>query len=319
MPLPTGPLTRIGFGSCLHQDHPQPIWAAVRARDPELFLMIGDNVYADAEDVVTLRDAYQRQADHPELAALLREVPVLAVWDDHDYGRNDAGAEYPLKAEAKAAMLDFFGEPVDSPRRRHDGVYDSIVIGSAPRRVQIILLDTRWFRSPLVPVAFARGRYVATDDPRATILGPVQWAWLAEQLDQPAELRVVVSSIQVLADQHPFETWGLFPHERARLFELFAGTGGVLVLSGDRHRGELSRAELPPLRHPLYDLTSSSLNLPLAGNDDNRFRVGPVVADANFGTLAIDWDRERVGLALVDVAGVEVVRHDLEFAELGVT
>jgi alkaline phosphatase D len=213
-------------------------------------------------------------------------------------------------------MLDFFDEPADSPRRMRAGVYHSVVIGDAPTRVQIVLLDTRYFRSPLVPVAFARGRYVADERPQATVLGEEQWTWLAEQLAQPAELRLVVSSIQVLADEHPFETWGLFPHDRARLLALLGDTDGVIVLSGDRHRGELSRASVPPLRYPLFDLTSSSLNLPIVGSEPNRFRIGAVAEQSNFGAIDIDWSRERIALGLYDERGVDVVTHEIGFADL---
>jgi hypothetical protein len=61
-------------------------------------------------------------------------------WDDHDYGKGDAGAEFSAKRESQAAFLDFFGVPEDSPRRRQEGVYHSAVLGPAGRRVQVILI-----------------------------------------------------------------------------------------------------------------------------------------------------------------------------------
>lgn len=313
---PTRALARIAFGSCCDQRRSQPIWRPIVARAPELFLFIGDNVYADAEHESRLQAAYDELGRSPGFTSLRRGTPVMAVWDDHDFGRNDVGAEYPLREASQRIMLDFFGEPADSPRRTRAGVYDAKVIGPVGRRVQIVLLDCRYHRSALVPAGPGVMRYRPNDDPDATVLGAEQWTWLADVLQQPAELRLVVSSFQVIADEHPFESWGLFPRERERLYALLAATPGVILLSGDRHRGELSKVEHPPLVYPLFELTSSSLNLPLPGVEPNRWRIGPQVEDANFGWIGIDWERERVELALFGDTGTALLEHRVELATL---
>jgi alkaline phosphatase D len=109
--------------------------------------------------------------------------------------------------------------------------------------VQVILLDTRFFRSPLQVGAEEgeagegrRGRYAPNEDPTATMLGDAQWEWLAVQLRQPAELRLIGSSVQAIAKDHGFEKWGNFPAERRRLWRLIRETraNGVVLLSGDR-------------------------------------------------------------------------------------
>ena len=52
----------IGFGSCLHQDLPQPIWKEIKAQNPEVFIMLGDNVYGDTYgNIQNLERAYQKQ------------------------------------------------------------------------------------------------------------------------------------------------------------------------------------------------------------------------------------------------------------------
>jgi alkaline phosphatase D len=310
-------LSRIAFGSCCDQRRSQPIWRTIAARDPELFLFIGDNVYADAEHESRLQAAYELLGRSEGFNALRRNTPVMAVWDDHDYGRNDAGAEYPLREVSQRIMLDFFGEPADSPRRARPGIYDATVVGPPGRRVQIILLDCRYFRDPLVPASPSGvKRFAINDDPAATVLGAAQWDWLEQVVREPAELRLLVSSFQLVPDEHPFETWGLFPRERERLYELVARTSGVIVLSGDRHRGELTRTD--QLSYPLYELTSSSLNLPLPGAEPNRWRLGAQVEEANFGWIAIDWQRERVELALVTDDGTVALRQRVELATLAV-
>jgi alkaline phosphatase D len=324
VPVPGPPLDegaelrRIAFGSCLHQDGPQSILDVIARQAPELFLMLGDNVYADAEDAATLREAYATLGRREEFRRLRAAAPMLATWDDHDYGRNDAGAEYPLRDASQRILLDFFGEPADSPRRRRPGVYHAVTIGPVGRRVQVILLDTRYFRG-----ALRRGpmpnHYARSDDPRDTMLGQEQWAWLAEELRRPAELRLLVSSIQLVAEDHDYERWDEFPHERQRLLALVGETGarGVVVLSGDRHAGELSVLEGSAVGYPLHDLTSSSLNRPIGGTvEGNGHRVGPVVSSANFGAVEVDWEGGVVTLRLYDEHGVARVDRSLLLASL---
>lgn len=302
MPDLSQALTRIAFGSCLDQERPQPIWTAVEAYDPQLLLLIGDNVYANAEDEASLREAYAQQARNEDFARVRSNTPVLATWDDHDYGRDDAGSEYPLRDVSQKALLDFFAEPADSPRRQRPGVYRSDVFGPEGQRVQVLLLDTRYFRSELARTS-ARGRYQRREDPNDTMLGEAQWAWLEQQLREPAELRLLASSVQFVADGHDYERWGVFPHERRRLLDLIGKTeaNGVVVLSGDRHHAELSVLEGSPVGYPLVDLTSSSFNRPRAHpNEVNEHRRGPMFAQSNFGTIDIDWQGSSVELAIRD-------------------
>src|SRR5262249_8359183 len=173
----------------------------------------------------------------PGWQKLKQTCPVYATWDDHDYGENDAGAEYPRKVESQKLFLDFFGEPADSPRRKREGVYDARVFGPADQRVQVILLDTRYFRGPLkkkAKSAPSEGPYVPNTDKTSTMLGEAQWKWLEEQLRVPARVRLLVSSIQVVAEDHGHEKWANLPHERERLFKLLKDTraAGVVLLSG---------------------------------------------------------------------------------------
>jgi alkaline phosphatase D len=225
-PRAAATLTRIALGSCADQDEAQPIWDAVLAYRPDLFLFLGDNVYGDVRSaaLVELRAAYSKLATIPGFERLRRDVPLLAIWDDHDYGRNDAGADFPWKQGSKDLFAAFWQLPVDDPRRAREGIHHAQVFGPPGRRVQVILLDTRWFRSPLKRTdqrgAPGKERYVPDDDPAKTMLGETQWSWLEEQLLQPAELRLVASSIQVVAEGHGWERWGNLPRERQRLYDL---------------------------------------------------------------------------------------------------
>ena len=317
-------IRRIAFGSCARQGEPQPIWDHVVATRPDVFLFIGDNVYADTEDMSVMRQKYAQLAAKPGYQKLLRTCPVLAVWDDHDYGVDDGGADYPRRVESEQIFLDFFNVPADSPRRQRPGVYDAFVYGPPDKRVQIILLDTRYFRSPLISQqpGSGRGPYQPNDDPQATMLGTDQWKWLEEQLRLPARVRIIASSIQVVSEDHDWEKWSNFPRERRKLFQLIRDTGakGVLFVSGDRHLGELSMMDAD-VGYPMYDLTSSGLN---SASKDwrefevNQHRVGAMNWGDNSGMILIDWDRSdpQIRLQVRDADGEIAIQRKINLSTI---
>ena len=275
------PLTRIAFGSCYRETKPAPVFEAITATKPEWFVWLGDNVYGDTDDMAVLRGKYQVATALPGYAALRASCRVIGTWDDHDFGKNDAGNDYPMRRESQQALLDFLEEPADSPRRQQEGVYWSYDQGPEGKNVRVILLDTRYHRDPL-----------GSD---GNVLGEAQWKWLESQLvGSRARVHVIASSIQILPSEHRFEKWANFPAERGRLLALLAreDVPPVILLSGDRHVGEIS-VDRESCGYPLHEITSSSLNQGGGGSDNepNRLRVGPNFRSVNFGTLSIDWSR----------------------------
>ena len=319
-------LTRIAFGSCMEETLPVPALRGVLATQPDLILAMGDNLYGDdpADDpaLPILTQAYRDLATNADFAALNRTVPILATWDDHDFGANDAGAIYGGKTRAEALFDGFWGD--GALGQDHPGVYGAHLFGPKGQRVQIIMLDTRTFRSPLKetdqPGAKGKERYVPDDDGRKTMLGEVQWAWLAEQLKQPADLRLIVSSVQVLADGHGYEAWHTLPRERARLFRLINQTGakGVVILSGDRHMAALYR-QAGLVDYPLVELTASALNRSMRATNDEMSsqQIGPAYAPNNSGLMEIDWRGKSLRLSIRNEQGAEVQGLSVPFAQIG--
>ena len=322
------PVTRIAFGSCANHENPQPIWAAVGRWSPDVFVFLGDNVYGDTEDMEVLASKYADLAAKPGFKELRSGTPVIGTWDDHDYGANDAGLEYPKKAESKEVFLDFFEEPADSERRKHPGIYTSYLVGPPGSQVQFIMLDVRTFRTPLAKRDISQamedgfiGPYEPRQDSESTMLGEGQWKWLETQLKVPAELRVFGMSTQLLPEFNGWEAWANMPHERQRLIDLIRTTRarGVLFISGDTHWAELSRIEEPGM-YPLYDLTSSGLTEVWKGIGPNRNRILSPYLGANFGTIDIDWTQFDRGpllrLGIHDVEGREVIGKQVWLDEL---
>ena len=269
--LPTGTIQRIAFGSCAKHWQHQPIWESIADQDPDLFLFLGDAIYSDTDGktawAVTekqLQGEWNRLADKPEYQRFRSQVPIMATWDNHDYGTHNGGAEFELKETSKRIFLDFFAEPVDSARRKRAGLYDAKVFGAAGNRVQVILLDTRTFRGPFKSDSRDKeqrakigkvGKYIPHDDPSVPFLGEQQWQWLESELRKPADLRLVCSSTQVIPNTKGMDEWGCYPHARKRLFELIDQTkaSGVILLSGNVHFAEISRTDTPA--YPLLEFT----------------------------------------------------------------
>ena len=331
-PLPTGGISRIAFGSCAKQWEGQPIWNTVLEADPDLFLFIGDAIYGDwhgdkrfVPTESTLRTDWKSLRDKPEFASVRQRIPFMATWDNHDYGTYDGGAGFPLKEMTRRQFLDFFGEPPDSPRRSRPGIYDARMFGPKGRQVQVILLDTRWSRSPLKKdprspeERKAQGRvgpYVPNHDDEVSVLGEEQWRWLAQQLRQSAQVRFIVSGTQIVANEKGMDEWGVFPKERQRLFDLIRQTAakGVLLLSGNVHFAEISRWDGG--EYPLYDFTASGMTHvnPDYAAAPNTHRVAGPFVEHNVGLVEIDWQARPspvIRMRALDVDGRVGFEHEI--------
>lgn len=293
----------IAFGSCYRNGKNPQIWDTVGKQTPDLFLFLGDNVYADTSDMKEMRAEYQALLDEPKFAAFSAKTPILATWDDHDYGMNDAGAEFPAKEGAKVEFMRAFGIADDHPMNNRGGIYHSVMFVDGGKCVQVLMLDTRWFRSSLRRSEVGRGKaYVPDSDPAKTMLGEEQWEWLAKELKEPADLRIICSSIQVIADGHRFEKWANLPLEREKLIGMLNGASGeVIVLSGDRHMGEVAKLG------DLIDVTSSGMTNAGGGSkkEKNPNRIGERVGSRNFGLMKIEWLGDGTVKPMVRLLGSE--------------
>ncbi|MBL7804179.1 MAG: alkaline phosphatase family protein [Saprospiraceae bacterium] len=293
-------LSIITFGSCNKLEKPQTMWDAVAANDPNLWIWLGDIIYADTSDMKALWAHYKRLKVNPLYKKMTAKAQVIGIYDDHDFGVNDCGGSYPKKKESKRILMDFLDVPLNSPLRKREGGYQSYLFGTGEQRIKIIVLDTRYFRDTLMPDPTKQRRYI----PNTTgdVLGEAQWAWLEHELrTSPANLNILCSSVQVVADDHGHEKWGNFPNARKRLLSLIVKTQpkNLLILSGDRHMAEVSRMDLQGLSYPLYDFTSSGMTHIRSGtSENNHFRVGNLVLDKNFGMLKIWWENGRPVVAM---------------------
>jgi alkaline phosphatase D len=288
-------ITTIAFGSCNKHLKPQTMWDAVATNKPDLWIWLGDIIYADTTDMKALAFMYKQLKTNPEYKKLTANTPVVGVYDDHDFGANDAGKGYPMKKSSKKILMDFLNIPANAAVRKREGAYQSYTFGKGEQKVKVIVMDTRYFRDTLLPDESKAKRYIPNLE--GDILGEAQWKWLEKELkSSAANFTLLCSSIQVISDEHPHEKWGNFPNARKRLLTLIVKTKpkNLMILSGDRHMAEISKMDLQGLDYPLYDFTSSGMTHIRSGStENNKFRVGDMIIKKNFGLLKLSWDGSR--------------------------
>jgi len=315
-------VSRVFFGSCIKQDQPMPLLAKMADQSPDLMIFLGDNIYGDTEDIDVLRAKYRKLGSDTGFQRLRQSCPTLATWDDHDFGVNDGGADYPKRKESERVFEDFWFGEANIEARARPGVHDAHFFGPPGKRLQVIMLDTRYFRSTLKKgEKRVGGSWMPDQDPSKTMLGEPQWNWLKEQLSQPADVRIIASSIQFLAEDAGQETWSNLPRERQRMLDLLKTTKakGVLFISGDRHWSELS-ALSDDVPYPIYDFTSSSFN---QGHQrgtptKNRFRFLPkTYHKENYGVISIDWASVTpvATLEIRDLNGDVQLQHPVKWSQ----
>jgi alkaline phosphatase D len=309
-------VTTIAFGSCSDQKRPQPLWDDIVSDKPQVWIWLGDNIYGDTENMDTLKAKYNKQKSNPVYQKLMQSTSIIGVWDDHDYGVNDGGKEYPRKKESQQLMLDFMGVQVNSPLRKQEGAYSANTFGKKGHQVKVILLDGRYFRDPL-----KKDGKNNVPDPSGDMLGEAQWKWLEQQLTaSEADAHIIGCGIQFLPEEHPYEKWANFPVARKRLLDLLAKTKpkGVILISGDRHIAEVSKVQVPGLGYDLFDITSSGLtHVSKPHEEPNQHRVGEMVAKLNYGLITYDWNSKPLK-ATVNIKGDSLstyLTQEIKFGE----
>ncbi|HEX6191505.1 MAG TPA: alkaline phosphatase D family protein [Chitinophagaceae bacterium] len=321
-------ISRIAFGSCAEETAPQPVLDLVVKHKPDLFVYLGDNIYGDTKDMNVLKAKYDSLAIKPEFQRLKKNVPIIATWDDHDFGWNDDGKHYPFKKESKEIFLKFFDEPANSERRKHDGIYTSYMYESNGKKLQIILLDNRTFRSGLryykgeyntVEKYFYHLDYYPHEIKDSTMLGETQWQWLEQELKKPADLRLIGSGSQFSIEYNGYEAWANFPLEQQRFLDLVKKTkaNGVMFITGDVHYAEISKLEKPGL-YPIYDVTSSGITSTWLFATPNKNRIEGPVMDNHFGMITIDWAQKdpSIKMEIWDVRDNQRVEYTIRLSEI---
>ena len=291
-------INKLAFGSCNKHHLDQPLWPEIAKQDPDVWIWLGDIIYGDTENMREMQSYYRAQKERKDYQKFITNGPdVIGIWDDHDYGENDAGKDYAYRAESRDLLFEFLDVPADHPQRQREGAYTSWDYGNGKEKVKVLLLDARYFRDRLKPNRSSKHRFKKNEE--GDILGEEQWAWLESELkNSDAAIHVIACGIQMISAEHYFEKWSNFPLARKRLFDLLGNTdpAGLILLSGDRHAGELSKMKIDGIEEPVYELTSTGLTHFWDFEEDrepNEYRVGNRIGNYNYGIIDIDWKGQK--------------------------
>jgi alkaline phosphatase D len=283
-------LDRFCFGSCNKQDKNQDYWNVIARFTPQLWLWLGDNIYANNASPAERAAEYNKQNRAPAYAAFKSNTLINGIWDDHDYYDNNADGSYAQKAESQRVALDFFGVSPISPRRTQEGLHYSYTFGTGRQMVEFIMLDTRYFKNL---------------DRNYPMLGRTQYQWFVDTLENSsAALIFVLSGVHVTSEVaggwfEP-EGWSEFKEERRRFLEVIDRSNkNVIILSGDRHKHDFTDYPLASGRR-VVEFMSSGLTHSSSRSISNRYRVGPEVMQTAFGAVDLVWadDAVRVDMSI---------------------
>lgn len=281
----------IAFGSCNHQDKPQPLWEHISNEKPDVWIWLGDNIYGDTESESVFRRKYDKAKSNEGYLRLRKDAKIIGTWDDHDYGVNDGDKLYPQRSMSRDLALEFLDVDKSSPVWDREGLYQSYVYQYDTLVIRILLLDTRYFKDPITPTIEG---YVPVED--IELLGEVQWKWLETELSKDEDILIIANGTQIIPEDHNYEKWANYPDDRSRLLDALdqESTHNIILLSGDRHIGEISHYRLK--EKTIYEVTSSGLthSYESIGEETNRHRIGKLLSTLNYGVITINSDHKTI-------------------------
>jgi len=245
---------QIGFGGGAgFTPRHERMWDTIVSHKLTAFLFLGDNVYIDNPTRPDMQHyTYYRRQSRPEYRRFVASAPIYAIWDDHDFTVNDGrGGPAVNDPEWKIPVWKVFRNNWINPGyggndEREPGCWFTFSIAD----VDFFMLDGRYYRTE-------------ANRPESSMLGPVQKAWLFEQLKRSeGTFRVLASPVPWVLDAkgNSADTWRGFQAEREEIFSFLEknNINGVILITADRHRSDVWRIERDA-GYPLYEFESSRL------------------------------------------------------------
>lgn len=283
------------------------MWDTLAKQGMDAFLQMGDNVYIDHPTYPIVQDyCYYRRQSRPEYRRFLATTPVFSIWDDHDFTTNDqwGGPEIENPAWKRNVWETFthnWVNPGYGGGTKQPGCWYSFQMGD----VEVFMLDCRYYRT-------------GPDAENPSMLGPVQKAWLRNELEaSQATFKIIASSVPWTpgvkvskSGELSKDTWDGFVDEREEIFGFIEARRieGVLLLSADRHRSDLRKIERP-MAYDLYDCMSSRLT----NIHTHEVVPGEIVGynqKCSFGLLSFDTtqDDPKVSFRIINIDNEEIHR-----------
>ncbi len=216
----------------------QHVWDKVAQQNAAFNILAGDNVYADNTNRDVLWNQHMTQRKIPNFAALLRNAPTWATWDDHDFGPNDSHKNTAGKENSLNAFKDLWPNPsYGTPQT--PGIFFSYHWAN----VHFIVLDSRYYRDD----------ENASSPTDKTQFGDAQLNWFYQELKASrSPFKVVVASYDVMSRPYPNEI------KRISKFIKDNKIYGVIFHSGDIHKNNFKQQD-HGMGYPVTQITSSGI------------------------------------------------------------
>ena len=291
---------RISFGSCNYQHNDQSFWEKIIHFNPNLWIFLGDNFYADKTDkwseslkkpsIDNMIEQYEILVSNMSFRKLMlnQNIKKIGIWDDHDYLNNDADVlvNTNYKNVSKKLFTTFLNVPENHQMMNREGIYTYYdLIDGNNHIIRFFLLDSRTFRTDV------------------DILGTDQWYWLENSLkNSTALVNILCSGSNVLTKISDFDSWyknGWTYNRLVKLLELY-NIKNIIILSGDIHQGRLVS------KNNMIEIVSSPLSSPVTTYDqETEFNIGNIIKVHNFGFIDVNYEYNKYYLigGLVDFKG----------------
>jgi alkaline phosphatase D len=277
--------TTIAILGCHRQNDPAPALEFLsKTIKPDFAIWVGDNVYADTHDDASHIERQLKVLESkPGFKELREQVPFLVTWDDHDYGLNNAGADYPLKVQSKEVHRNFWRLENEILADQSGVYYAKQELLPNGNVIQFIMLDGRYNRGN-------------PKDEDADALGEEQWEWLEGELTKHADLRFIVSGYQILLEEPTrWEAWVKVGESRKRLLDLLRknNVSNAIFVTGDQHYVEVLESHRSLPLHT-YEFMASGINqTERPGKARNRC-AGPDLEKHSAPLIEITWSDDPV-------------------------
>jgi phosphodiesterase/alkaline phosphatase D-like protein len=286
----------VAFGSCARNGSNASVFDTIRNLEPDLFISTGDFNYGDVleNSLDAYADLFDLTLTQPGQAALYASIPIAYVWDDHDFGGNDAASDSPSREAALTsyrAHVPHYDLALDGPDAP---IAQAFTIG----RVRFILTDLRSARDPKS----------TPDGPDKSMLGDEQREWFLGELTSSLEHHAVVvwvSSVPWITDVAPgADHWGGYANEREVIAAAIAHTGHadrLVMIAGDAHMLAIddgSNHDYAPgggASFPVIQAAALDRNGSLKGGP---YSEGAFPGGGQFGVMEVEDRGHRIDISL---------------------
>jgi len=271
----------------------------------DFMIWLGDNVYyreADYSSESGMKYRYFHTRKEPDMQKFLASRNHYAIWDDHDFGDDDACKTFEFKDVSRNLFMKYWANKTYG--QDGQGIYSSFKWSDA----EFFMLDDRWFRdeSLLDEVNYFH----------KSMLGRQQLDWLFNSLKHSkSTFKFICFGGQFLNTQTEKESHNIYQRERAEILKFISEQkiNGVVFISGDRHHTELLKYTHKmhdyyskktgkkdyEFNYPLYDITSSAISAGSSkiintAEERNPNRVpNTLVVDNNFCTISVSGAKDQ--------------------------